>query len=217
MWQCYHYAKWEQFTPLLVFLRMRQPNPTTSESSPETPLSPDPTLVAPLPDLSKKSRWSTILHIVYVLTVVGISIMVWGVIVARVRNTASLRAGEDGTDPKFSPTGAVFGWVSSVIFITSRFPQIYKNWISKSCHNLSIWIFVLLVIYSVTNIASILIKSRSHKYLIVNLPWVVNCSFSVILDLTIMTQFLWYGKIRPTSPPVSEAYKKNQEEGKEPV
>ncbi|KAG8703417.1 hypothetical protein FRC08_002851 [Ceratobasidium sp. 394] len=153
MWQCYHYAKWEQFIPFLIFLRIRQPNTSTSELPSRTPASPDPTLVLPPPDIPQKSRLSTILHTVYVLTVVGLSIMVWGLVVARVRKAANLHAGEDGTNPNFSPVGAAFGWTSAIIYITSRCPQIYKNWRFKSCHNLSIWIFVLLVIYNLTNLA----------------------------------------------------------------
>ncbi|QRV93488.1 PQ-loop repeat-containing protein 1 [Ceratobasidium sp. AG-Ba] len=216
IWQCYHYAKWEQFKPLLTFLRIRKPAPATSESSPVALGSPNPTLVATVPETPKKSRWSTILHLVYVLAVVGLSIMVWGVVVARVRKTATLRPGEDGTDPDFSPVGAAFGWVSMVIYTTSRYPQIYKNWKSKSCHNLSIWIFILLVIYNATNISSILIKSRAHNYVIVNLPWIVNSSFNIILDLIIMAQFMWYRKIRHADP-VAGQISEVQEERKEPV
>ncbi|GAB1522923.1 Putative vacuolar membrane transporter for cationic amino acids [Rhizoctonia solani] len=128
--------------------------------------------------------------------------MVWGLVVARVRRTANLRAGEDGTDPEFEKVGAAFGWLSMVIYTTSRYPQIYKNWRSKSCHNLSIWIFVLLIIYNITNIASILVKSTKKSYLIVNLPWIVNSAFNVVLDLfliageQIMGQFALYRKHR---------------------
>jgi hypothetical protein len=45
--------------------------------------------------------------------------MVWGLVVARVRKTANLRAGEDGTDPEFEKVGAVFGWLSMFIYSKS--------------------------------------------------------------------------------------------------
>jgi hypothetical protein len=116
IWQCYYYAKWEQFTPVLTFLRLRRPPTAATEPPSDPPVSPNPTLVTPSLEPPKRSRRSTVLHVLYVLLVVGISIMVWGIVVARVRKTASLRAGEDGTDPDFSAVGAAFGWVSMVIY-----------------------------------------------------------------------------------------------------
>ncbi|CEL54724.1 Protein RTC2 OS=Saccharomyces cerevisiae (strain ATCC 204508 / S288c) GN=RTC2 PE=1 SV=1 [Rhizoctonia solani AG-1 IB] len=199
IWQCYHYAKWQQFAGMLRYFRRHEQH--RSASSPlDRPPSTTPTLTTMAPSSSEKSREhrSTFYHILYVLLVVGISIMVWGLVVARVRKTANLRAGEDGTDPEFEKVGAVFGWLSMFIYTTSRYPQIYKNWKSKSCHNLSIWIFVLLIIYNITNIASILVKSAKKPYLIVNLPWIVNSGFNVILDLIIMGQFGWYRKVKRT-------------------
>ncbi|KAH7323357.1 PQ loop repeat-domain-containing protein [Rhizoctonia solani] len=197
IWQCYHYAKWQQFASILPFLRRRKQD--SGPSSPDRPSSAAPTL-ADSPPLEKSRRYrSALYHTLYVVLVVGISIMVWGLVVARVRQTANLRAGEDGTDPEFEKVGAAFGWLSMVIYTTSRYPQIYKNWKSKSCHNLSIWIFVLLIIYNITNIASILVKSTKKSYLIVNLPWIVNSASNVILDLIIMGQFAWYRRVRDTT------------------
>ncbi|CAE6432768.1 unnamed protein product [Rhizoctonia solani] len=200
IWQCYHYAKWQQFAGILPFLRRHTQDsgaPFPSDRAPST----TPTLAGTDPSPSDKYRRyrSALYHTLYVLLVVGISIMVWGLVVARIRKTANLHAGEDGTDPEFEKVGAVFGWLSMSIYTTSRYPQIYKNWKSKSCHNLSIWIFVLLVIYNITNIASILVKSTKKSYLIVNLPWIVNSSLNVILDLIIMGQFAWYRKVKGTT------------------
>lgn len=93
---------------------------------------------------------------------------------------------------------------------SSRYPQIYKNWRSKTCQGLSIWVFVLLLIYNFNYIAvsafiygetvsrvrfthgcaafrkqSILIKSTTHSYLIVNLPWLVNSVYNIMLDFLV--------------------------------
>ncbi|KAJ1305587.1 hypothetical protein OPQ81_000584 [Rhizoctonia solani] len=202
IWQCYHYAEWQQFTRFLPCLRKHAP-----DSPQDRPPSPTPTLAPTNTPHSQKSLKyrSALYHTLYVLLVVGISIMVWGLVVARVRKTAELHAGADGTDPEFEKVGAVFGWLSMFIYTTSRYPQIYKNWKSKSCHNLSIWIFVLLIIYNITNIASILVKSTKKSYLIVNLPWIANSAFNVILDLIIMGQFAWYRKVKGTTRALDEA------------
>ncbi|CAE7057857.1 unnamed protein product [Rhizoctonia solani] len=152
IWQCYHYAKWQQFATIIPSLGRREQAPDMSSPS-SRPNSTTPTLTGPSPSDQSRRYRSAIYHTIYVLLVIGISIMVWGLVVARVRKTANLRAGEDGTDPEFEKVGAVFGWLSMFIYTTSRYPQIYKNWKSKSCHNLSIWIFILLVIYNITNIA----------------------------------------------------------------
>ncbi|ELU37461.1 CVNH domain-containing protein [Rhizoctonia solani AG-1 IA] len=116
IWQCYHYAKWQQFAAMLRYFRGRERGPGAS-SAPDQPPSTTPTLTAITAAPPEKSRTykSTFYHTIYVLLVVGISIMVWGLVVARVRRTANLRAGEDGTDPEFEKVGAAFGWLSMLI------------------------------------------------------------------------------------------------------
>ncbi|CAE6457358.1 unnamed protein product [Rhizoctonia solani] len=197
IYQCYYYSKWQQFACILPFLR--RPGQGSGTSSPpdlSPPISP-PSTDTNQPPLNKpRGYWYAFYHSLYVLFVIGASVMVWGLVVARVRKSANLRTGDDGTDPEFDRVGAAFGWLSMIIYTSSRYPQIYKNWKSKSCHNLSIWFFVLLIIYNTTNIASILIKSTEKPYLKVNLPWIVNYSFNVILDLVIMGQFTWYREIK---------------------
>ncbi|CAE6435258.1 unnamed protein product [Rhizoctonia solani] len=198
--QCYHYAKWHQFAHIFPFLR-RQVQASAPESLSNQPASATPPLPPTVPPPSKPPRKyrSTLYHALFVLLVIAISIIVWGIVVARVRKTANLRAGEDGTDLEFDKFGMAFGWLSRVIYTSARYPQIYKNWKSKSCHNLSVWFFVLLVIYNSTSLASILIKSIKKPYLIVNLPWILNYAYNVVLDLIIMGQFAWYGEVPGTA------------------
>ncbi|KAG8854674.1 hypothetical protein FRB96_007359 [Tulasnella sp. 330] len=87
----------------------------TKTMSTLTPRSP--TIHLPLvTEENRKKRLSIMYHIIYIVIVVGISILVWGVAVERVRKTATLKDGEDGTDPKFSSAGATFGWISMVIY-----------------------------------------------------------------------------------------------------
>lgn len=121
IWQCYHYAKWQQFTPVLSFLGIcRSSSNTTDSSSPRPSTSPCSTSSTSAPAASKKSLRSALYHGLYVFLVIGVSIMVWGLVVARVRKTANLRPGEDGTDPEFSRLGAVFGWLTMLIY--SKYP-----------------------------------------------------------------------------------------------
>lgn len=69
------------------------------------------------PEEESRAAWqSTINHSLFFVAVVGLSILVWGVVVYRVRNTAILKPGDDGTNPTFTIAGAVCGWTSMVIY-----------------------------------------------------------------------------------------------------
>ncbi|CAE6467423.1 unnamed protein product [Rhizoctonia solani] len=123
IWQCYHYAKWQQFANILPFLRRREQD--SSPSSPSYRPSSATTTFAGSSPLEKSRKYrSALYHTLYVILVVGISIMVWGLVVARVRKTANLRAGEDGTDPEFEKVGAAFGWLSMQLPDTHKYIRI---------------------------------------------------------------------------------------------
>lgn len=145
IWQCYYYSRFAQLKRIRRLLQggrqQRPPHATRppmssdpenndihASASPSTQqgVIRQPSVAIPpaksIPfTLPAHSKWRSIgYHMAFIALVVGVSIMVWGVAVERLRKTSSLKDGEDGTDPKYSPAGATFGWISMVIYSELR-------------------------------------------------------------------------------------------------
>lgn len=74
-------------------------------------------------------------------------------------------------------------------------PQIFKNRQTK-CEGLSLALFVFAVVGNLTYVASILIKSHAHDYVIENLSWLVGSMGTVFLDFIVLGQFITYREER---------------------
>eukprot|EP01134_Creolimax_fragrantissima_P004521 CFRG4521T1 len=88
--------------------------------------------------------------------------------------------------------GLVLGWASSILYVVSRLPQLYKNWARKSCEGLSVWMFFFGVIGNATYSASIFIKSTEYEYLMNSLPYIIGSIGTLGFDLSIFCQFYIY-------------------------
>ncbi|KAG8908814.1 hypothetical protein FRB99_003052 [Tulasnella sp. 403] len=120
-------------------------------------------------------------HILLVFLAVGLSVLVWGLTVARVRHTADLKPGENGTDPKPSVEALVFGWVSTI----------------------------LLYIINISGSSSVLVKSLGRNYLISNSAFLAQSFHNLLFDTTIIIQILVYrrshrNKATPPSTLINE-------------
>lgn len=138
IWQCYYYG---DFALIRKLFKFRRPAVTTSTIVPtprmdlyppynatcevkeidkvDYPLPPNaaisPQDMESVPEESRQWR-SALYHTAFIGVVVGLSVVVWAVVVLRVRKTATLKPGEDGTDPVFSKAGAVFGWLNTAMY-----------------------------------------------------------------------------------------------------
>lgn len=54
--------------------------------------------------------------------------------------------------------GRISAWISATLYLTSRLPQIWKNWSRKSCEGLSVLLFLFAFMGNITYVASILIN-----------------------------------------------------------
>ncbi|KNC81060.1 hypothetical protein SARC_06602 [Sphaeroforma arctica JP610] len=88
--------------------------------------------------------------------------------------------------------GLVLGWASSVLYVVSRIPQLYKNYVRKSCEGLSVWMFFFGVIGNLTYSLSIFVKSTEADYLLNSLPYIIGSIGTLGFDLTIFLQFFLY-------------------------
>ncbi|KAL1916517.1 uncharacterized protein VTP21DRAFT_5708 [Calcarisporiella thermophila] len=88
----------------------------------------------------------------------------------------------------------VIGWASALLYICSRFPQIRKNYVTKSVEGLSPIMFCFTVLGNITYCLSIFTYSSEASYLLKNLPWLVGSFGTLFLDFVIFGQFYSYSK-----------------------
>ena len=88
--------------------------------------------------------------------------------------------------------GTIFGWVSTAIYISARFPQLKKNFQSKMVKDISPLFLILNVLGNATYLSSIWIKSTSAQYNWNQAPWIVGAGFPMLCDIAALIQmFIW--------------------------
>jgi uncharacterized protein with PQ loop repeat len=85
--------------------------------------------------------------------------------------------------------GATIGWVTMIIYIIGRFPQIYMNHDRKSTEGLSILMYVLTIL---GNSCYIVVLTLDQSYLLANLPWLLSSIITILLDIFVILQYYNY-------------------------
>ncbi|KAL7266024.1 putative vacuolar membrane transporter for cationic amino acids, partial [Rhizina undulata] len=105
---------------------------------------------------------------------------------------------------EFSPLGQIFGYLSAILYLFSRVPQILLNYRRKSCEGISLLFFLFACLGNLTYVISILAYvpidtqdatwdwEEYWRYLEVNASWLAGSFGTLILDLVIFGQFWWY-------------------------
>ncbi|CAI4050833.1 hypothetical protein SKDZ_15G0640 [Saccharomyces kudriavzevii ZP591] len=88
----------------------------------------------------------------------------------------------------------IFGYLSAVLYLGSRIPQILLNYKRKSCEGISFLFFLFACLGNTTFIFSVVIISLDWKYLILNASWLVGSSGTLFMDFVIFSQFFTYKK-----------------------
>ena len=88
--------------------------------------------------------------------------------------------------------GIILGWVSAVLYLNSRIPQIWKNYKRKAVDGLSWVMFFCAVMGNVTYALGVFLRDSSPKALLATLPWLVGSVGTVCLDGIILFQFWIY-------------------------
>ncbi|KAL7423989.1 hypothetical protein Q5752_001574 [Cryptotrichosporon argae] len=108
--------------------------------------------------------------------------------------------------------GRVSAWCCTTLYLTSRLPQIWKNFQRRSVEGLSILLFVFAFCGNLTYVVSILLNpagsadpSEAGHYLFEALPYLLGSGGTLIFDLAIMVQSVIYGSAPPV-PPSPMAY-----------
>lgn len=96
-------------------------------------------------------------------------------------------------DVDSNPFGAqLLGYISAVLYLTARLPQIWKNYREQSCEGLSLLFFILSLMGNGTFGASILCHSLERNYVIKNVPWLLGSLGTMAEDAIVFWQFRIY-------------------------
>ncbi|GLJ32886.1 hypothetical protein SUGI_0662290 [Cryptomeria japonica] len=102
--------------------------------------------------------------------------------------------------------GLLFGWTSSMLYLSSRASQFLKNRSRKSVEGLSLGMVSCAVMANLTYGGSILMLITSWEDLFAKLPWLLGSLGTVSLDIIILMQAYYfscrYGKITNETMPL---------------
>ncbi|THU88401.1 hypothetical protein K435DRAFT_821379 [Dendrothele bispora CBS 962.96] len=95
--------------------------------------------------------------------------------------------------------GRFFAWLCTTLYLTSRLPQIWKNYDRKSVEGLSMALFVFAFLGNTFYVASILTAPEvflpppaSTNFLKESIPYLLGSSGTLVFDITIVTQSFLY-------------------------
>ncbi|KAG9494165.1 lysosomal amino acid transporter 1 homolog [Eleutherodactylus coqui] len=96
-------------------------------------------------------------------------------------------------------SGFICGYVSSVFYLGSRFPQLHKNFQRKSTEGTSYLLFALAMLGNFTYGLSLVLKlpaiqHNKNRYILHHLPWLIGSFGVLVLDFFITAQFIMYRK-----------------------
>ncbi|KAE9409623.1 hypothetical protein BT96DRAFT_962232 [Gymnopus androsaceus JB14] len=95
--------------------------------------------------------------------------------------------------------GRIFAWVCTTLYLTSRLPQIWKNFVRKSVEGLSMYLFIFAFLGNVFYVASILTSAEvfqpapaSSEFIKESIPYILGSGGTLVFDLTIVIQSFVY-------------------------
>ncbi|KAG2111658.1 PQ loop repeat-domain-containing protein [Suillus discolor] len=98
--------------------------------------------------------------------------------------------------------GRIFAWLCTSLYLTSRLPQIWKNYVRKSVDGLSMYLFVFAFLGNFFYVCSILTSPEAHmpppastKFFKESIPYLLGSGGTLIFDVTIVSQsYIYRGK-----------------------
>ncbi|KAI5809691.1 vacuolar membrane PQ loop repeat protein [Peziza echinospora] len=107
---------------------------------------------------------------------------------------------EQGSGEQQAWGAEVFGYISAILYLGARIPQIHRNYQKKSCEGLSALFFILSLLGNITYGAGILFHSTEREYILNNLPWLIGSLGTMAEDIVIFIQFHIYRIVDEDSP-----------------
>jgi len=94
-------------------------------------------------------------------------------------------------DRNYEPIGRILAWICTVLYLTSRMPQIWKNYTRRSVEGLSVFMFLFAALanmfYSTSVFTSPDLKT-DPGYLRKEVPYILGSIGTLVFDVTILIQ-----------------------------
>ncbi|XP_041796756.1 lysosomal amino acid transporter 1 homolog [Chelmon rostratus] len=112
-------------------------------------------------------------------------------------NSATVDTQSPATSKSVEVTGYVCGYLASIFYLCSRFPQLYKNFQRQSTQGTSYLLFALAMMGNGTYGLSVIavlpsLKGSKQTFIIKHLAWLIGSLGVLILDLLVTVQFIMY-------------------------
>ncbi|EFC39232.1 PQ-loop domain-containing protein [Naegleria gruberi] len=111
-----------------------------------------------------------------------------------------------------SIVGFSLGCFCAILYMGSRLPQIFLNFRRKTCDGLSPIYFGIGILGNVCYCVSIWLYSSDSAYLMTRIPWLVESTVNIFLDIFIMWQFVYYNYLYKGKKPESKEVKNKKVE-----
>jgi solute carrier family 66 (lysosomal lysine-arginine transporter), member 1 len=79
----------------------------------------------------------------------------------------------------------VLGYLSALLYLSARIPQIYHNYNLKSTEGLSLLFFMFSTLGNISFAASIMFAMTDMNYFLLNLPWLIGSAGTIFFDFTV--------------------------------
>ncbi|XP_058491012.1 lysosomal amino acid transporter 1 homolog [Solea solea] len=114
-------------------------------------------------------------------------------------NSVTLDSQNPSTSKSIEFTGYVCGYLASVFYLCSRFPQLYKNFQRQSTEGTSYLLFALAMMGNGTYGLSVIVvlpalRGSKQTFIIKHLAWLIGSLGVLILDFLVTAQFIMYRK-----------------------
>ncbi|CAO1614403.1 unnamed protein product [Jaminaea pallidilutea] len=190
IFQYYYYRKWQDYYHPALESSSQQPSETT-------PLVPTNSNSDQNKGAEGDSTWKqeVLRYLGAAGVVVATGVGAWAIQRYFGSDSDDNNSGQKPEGPGWRWDAQIYGWLSAVLYLMSRVPQIFKNRQTK-CEGLSLALFLFAVAGNVTYVASILIKSMEQEYLVESASWLVGSVGTVFLDFVVLGQFVAYREER---------------------
>ncbi|XP_054867817.1 lysosomal amino acid transporter 1 homolog isoform X1 [Amphiprion ocellaris] len=117
-------------------------------------------------------------------------------------DSRSLDTQSPATSKSVEITGYICGYLASVFYLCSRFPQLYKNFQRQSTEGTSYLLFALAMMGNGTYGLSVIVvlpalRGSKQTFIIKHLAWLIGSLGVLILDFLVTAQFIIYKKNVP--------------------
>ncbi|KAM7399519.1 hypothetical protein PAMP_018786 [Pampus punctatissimus] len=114
-------------------------------------------------------------------------------------NSTSLDTQSPAISKSVEITGYICGYLASIFYLCSRFPQLYKNFQRQSTEGTSYLLFALAMMGNGTYGLSVVVvlpalRGSKQTFIIKHLAWLIGSLGVLILDFFVTAQFIMYRK-----------------------